>query len=230
MIRAIISCWIVTALLVLPLSARAQTPPSAAEIAQYTGLHAAAQSGNVAEIQRLLAGSADPNARDSHGRTPLHVTAHRGDTAAASALVAGKADANLLDSRVYDIITIAAVIDDADYVAHAVKLGGNPKAITSVYVGTALIAAAHLGHHRVVDVLIKAGAPLDHVNNLGWTALIEAIVLGDGNQRQTQCVRLLLAAKANPNLPDRDGQSPLKLAKARGFSEMAKLIETAGGR
>ena len=29
-------------------------------------------------------------------------------------------------------------------------------------------------------MLIAAGAPLDHVNNLGWTALMESIVLGDG--------------------------------------------------
>ena len=218
------------ACVLLPVGAQGQTPPSAAEVAAYTGLHAAAQKGDSAELKRLLAGGADPNARDSHGRTPLHVTAHRGDHDAARALVAGKADPNLLDSRRYDIITIAAVRDDADYVALAATLGGNAKAITSVYDGTALIAAAHLGHHRVVDALIKAGAPLDHVNNLGWTALIEAIVLGDGNRRQTDCVRLLVAAKANPNIADRNGDSPLKLAKSRGFAEMARLIEAAGGR
>ena len=50
----------------------------------------------------------------------------------------------------------------------------------SPYDGTALIAAAHLGHHEVVRALVEAGAPLDHVNNLGWTALIEAVILGDG--------------------------------------------------
>ena len=35
-----------------------------------------------------------------------------------------------------------------------------------------------LGHDGVVRQLIAAGAPLDHVNNLHWTALIESIVLG----------------------------------------------------
>ncbi len=221
---------IAATLLLLCSEARAQTPPSASEIAAYTGLHAVAQKGDIAELKRLLAGGADPNARDGHGRTPLHVTAHRGDQEAVKALVTAKADPNLLDSRRYDIITIAAVRDDASYVTLAAQLGGNAKAITSVYDGTALIAAAHLGHYSVVDVLIKAGAPLDHVNNLGWTALIEAIVLGDGNRRQTECVRLLVAAKANPNIPDRNGDSPLKLARARGFSEMVRLIDAAGGK
>lgn len=213
-----------------PWGTMAQTPPSPSEILAYTGLHAAAQQGRVSEIEKLLAAGADPNVRDAHGRTPLHVTAHRGDVASARALVAGKADPNLLDSRKYDIITIAAVRDDAKFVAEASKLGGNTRAITSVYDGTALIAAAHLGHFSVVDALIKADAPVDHVNNLGWTALIEAIVLGDGNRRHTECVRLLLAAKADPNLPDRDGATPLRLARARGYTEMVRLIEQAGGK
>ena len=86
-----------------------------------------------------------------------------------------------------DIITIAAVRDDAAMVRLAIRLGADPRAITSPYNGTALIAAAHLGHDAVVRVLIEAGAPLDHVNNLGWTALIEAVVLGDGGPRHVAC-------------------------------------------
>ena len=70
----------------------------------------------------------------------------------------------------------------------AIASGGNTRAITSPYKGTALIAAAHLGHAEVVEALIAAKAPLDHVNNLGWTALIEAIVLGDGGPRHQATV------------------------------------------
>ena len=58
--------------------------------------------------------------------------------------------------------------------------GASAKLMTSRYDGTALIAAAHLGHDGVVRQLIAAGAPLDHVNNLHWTAVIEAIVLEIG--------------------------------------------------
>ena len=210
--------------------AAAQTPPSAAELAAYTGPHAAAAKGDAAEVSALLKQGSDANARDSHGRTPLHVTAHLGHQAAARALVAGGANPKLLESRRYDAITIAAVRDDADFVKTAIEIGGDPKAITSVYDGTALIAAAHLGHHRVIDVLIKAGAPLDHVNNLGWTALIEAIVLGDGGARHTACVQLLVAAGANPNLADRDGATPFALARGRGYAQMMQLISAAGGR
>ena len=58
--------------------------------------------------------------------------------------------------------------------------GASAKNITSRYDGTALIAAAHLGHAEAVKLLIAAKAPLNHVNNLGWTALMESIVLGNG--------------------------------------------------
>jgi uncharacterized protein len=81
-----------------------------------------------------------------------------------------------------------------------------------------------------VRTLIDAGAPLDHVNNLGWTALIESIVLGDGGMRHTAVLKDLVAAGANVNLGDRSGDTPLTLAKKRGLGEMAKILEAAGAR
>ncbi len=82
------------------------------------------------------------------------------------------------------------------------------------YDGTALIAAAHLGHFVIVKTLIEAGAPLDHINNLNWTAVIEAIVLGDGGQQHMATLRALVAAGANVNLADGRGSTPLQLARA----------------
>ena len=211
-------------------AALAQVPPSPAEVAGYTGLHAAAAKGDVPGIEGLLARKADVAARDSHGRTPLHVAAHMSQAAAARALVKGGADPRALESQRYDMITIAAVKDDVPMLKLALELGGDPKAITSPYDGTALIAAAHLGHDEVVRTLIAAGAPLDHVNNLGWTAVIESIVLGDGGRRHVACLKALLDAGANPNLADRQGQTPLALARSRGYAQMVSLLEKAGGR
>ncbi|MCL4801092.1 MAG: ankyrin repeat domain-containing protein, partial [Burkholderiales bacterium] len=151
--------------------AAAQVPPSAGELAAYSGLHAAAARGDAAGIARLVAGGADPNGRDAHRRTPLHVAAYRSRLDAMRALVKAGADPNALERDRYDLVTIAAVANDLPTLALALELGASPRNVTSRYDGTALIAAAHLGHHEVVRVLIRAGAPLDHVNNLGWTAL-----------------------------------------------------------
>ena len=127
-------------------------------------------------------------------------------------------------------VTIASVADDEETLRVLLSLGASAKQVTSRYDGTALIAAAHLGHDGVVRQLIAAGAPLDHVNNLHWTAVIEAIVLGDGGPRHQATLKALLDAGASVKLTDRQGQTPLQLARARGYKDMVKMLETAGAK
>jgi ankyrin repeat protein len=145
-------------------------------------------------------------------------------------LAGAGAELNALERDRYDIVTIAAVANDLPTLHLALELGASAKNVTSRYDGTALIAAAHLGHVEIVRALIRAGAPLDHVNNLGWTALIESIVLGDGGARHTETLRALVQAGANVNLADRDRQTPLMLARRRGYAQMVELLQQAGAR
>lgn len=208
--------------------ALAQVAPTAAEAAAYTGLHAAAQKGDVAKIDRLAAANADLNVRDGNGRTPLHVAVFARQREAIKALVKRGADFNLLDKDRYDGVTIAAVANDEDTLRVLLSQGASAKLVTSRYDGTALIAAAHLGHAGVVEQLIAAGAPLDHVNNLHWTAAIEAVVLGDGGVRHQQTLRALINAGANLQLTDRDGNTPLQLARSRRYQDMVAMLERAG--
>ena len=211
-------------------TAQAQVPPSANELQQYTGLIAAAAHGDIAQLRALLAKGEKPDARDGRGRTPLHVAAHTSRVEAMRALVAAGANPNALENDRYDIVTIAAVANDLPVLEAALALGCSAKNITSRYDGTALIAAAHLGHAAVVRALIRAEAPLNHVNNLGWTALIESIVLGDGGTRHTDTLRALVEAGANVNLPDRNGRSPLALARGLGYEGMARILVSAGAK
>lgn len=206
-------------------TAAAQTPPSAFEIASYEGLHLAAHEGQVVEINRLIAAGADLDARDRAGRTPAHVAAFASHDDALTALATGGADMNALENRLYDVLTIAAVADDPEMVSLAMELGNKPDLITSVYDGTALIAAAHLGHHDVVARLVAGGAPLDHVNNLGWTALIEAVVLGDGGSDHIKTIKILVDVGADKSIADRDGVTPLQHAMARGYAEIIDILE-----
>ena len=211
-------------------AAAAQVPPSAEDKAGYTGLFAAAARGDAAQITALAAGGQKPDGRDAYGRTPLHVAAFGGHQDAMRALAAAGADPNALERDRYDIVTIAAVAGDVPTLRVALALGGSARNVTSRYDGTALIAAAHLGHAEVVRELIRAGAPLDHVNNLGWTALIESIVLGDGGPRHTDTLAALIEAGANVNLADREGRTPLALAQARGHAAMVARLRQAGAR
>jgi hypothetical protein len=206
-------------------SVQAQVPPSAAEIATYTGLLAAAHRNDPGEIARLAAAGADLGVRDGRRRTAVHVAAHAGARDALRALAKAGSDMNALDAQRYDAVTIAAVNDDHETVKVALELGCRAGNITSPYDGTALIAAAHLGHDGVVSTLIAAGAPLDHVNNLGWTALIEAVILGNGGPRHVATVKALVTAGASKTIADRQGVTPLAHARARGYSQMIELLQ-----
>ena len=208
----------------------AQVAPSATETVAYKGLHAAAHKGDAAWIEKSGASRAELDARDSNGRTPLHVATFARQTGAIRALVKAGASINLLDKDIYDGVTIASVADDEDTLRVLLSLGASAKQVTSRYDGTALIAAAHLGRDGVVKQLIAAGAPLDHVNNLYWTAVIESIVLGSGGPRHQATLKALIDAGANLQLADRQGNAPLQLARSRGYGEMVKLLEKAGAR
>ncbi len=212
--------------------AQAQVRPSPAEAAAYSGLHAAAWAGDVPRLQQLIrtADKSKLNARDPYGRTPLHVATYARQRGALQALAQAGADLNLLESDRYDAVTIASVADDEETLRLLLQLGAQAGQTTSRYDGTALIAAAHLGHDGVVRQLIAAGAPLDHVNNLHWTAVIEAIVLGDGGKRHQATLQALIDAKANLQLADRQGRTPLALARARGYGAMEKMLLDAGAR
>jgi ankyrin repeat protein len=217
-------------LVALAPAALAQNAPARQELAVYAGLHEAAAKGDVAEIEKLLKEGEKPNIQDAKSRTPLHVAAYMKQHAAAKALLAGGANPNALEIDRYDIVTIAAVANDVEMLKIALDGGASARNITSRYDGTALIAAAHVGHVEVVKMLIAAKAPLNHVNNLGWTALMESVVLGNGGANHTATLRALVEAGADVNIPDRQGATPLQHARRRGYVEMARILENAGAR
>lgn len=221
---------LVALLLLAAAPAAAQVAPSPEETAGYRGLHRAALDDDAASIRRLIAEGAGLNARDRRRRTATILAAFASADAALKALAKGGADMNAQDWQGYDVVTIAAVAGDLALMSLALDLGNRPDLIHTNWDGNALIAASELGHAEIVRRLIAAGAPLDHVNNLGWTALLEAVILGDGGPAHTAIVRLLIRHRANLDLADRDAVTALAHAERRGFREMVELLRAAGAR
>lgn len=90
---------------------------------------------------------------------------------------------------------------------------------------TALLVATHANQVEVAKVLIEAGVDVDHLNRLHWTALLEAVILGDGGPRYVEIVRRLLAAGADPRITDKEGVTALEHARQRGYREVVTLLE-----
>ncbi len=91
--------------------------------------------------------------------------------------------------------------------------------------GVSVIPAAERGHVDYVRRAVQTGIDVNHVNDPGWTALLEAVVYGDGGPRYQEIVRILLAAGADPSIADADGVTALEHARARGQSEIARILE-----
>src|SRR5262249_42602809 len=147
---------------------------------------------------------------------------------AARALLRLGANPNALDAQRYDIATIAAVNNDLEMLKIALAGGGGARAITGPDHDTPPIAAPPRGHGHHRRPLIAAKAALNHANDLGRTALLEAVVLGNGGRNHTATVEALVEAGADITLPDRHGTTALQHARTRGYSQIARILERAG--
>jgi ankyrin repeat protein len=192
-------------------------------------LLAAAASGNLAEVSRLIAAGADLEQRDGQGQTPLLRAVAGNHVAVAKALLAAGASLNAQAANQDTPWLLAGASGRTEIIATMLPLKPD-LSLRNRYGGDALIPACERAHVETVKLLLTSGIDVNHVNNLGWTCLLEIVILGDGGPRHQQVAKLVLDAGANPNLADKDGVSPLAHARKRGQSEVAKLITAAGGR
>lgn len=202
---------------------------SAAGALPATELHAAAASGDTERVRALLASGATIDARDAQGRTALLVATHHNQVQAAKVLIEAGADVNAKDAIQDSPYLYAGARGHNEILRLALAHGADLRS-TNRYGGTALIPAAERGHVETVRMLIAAGVDVDHVNRLKWTALLEAIILGNGGPAHTEIVRLLVQARANVNLADGEGVSPLRHARQRGYAQIERILSAAGAR
>ena len=189
-----------------------------------TGLAEAAARGDAGQVADLLEHGADVDERDASGRTAVTAAVYAGSASTVRVLVDAGANVNLQDdSRANAFLALGetgnvSVLDEV--------LRGDPDVgLTNRFGGTALIPAAHRGHVEMVRALLaRTGVDVDHVNDPGWTALLEAVILCDGGPANTEIVRMLLEAGADPDIADRDGVTPLEYASRSGYDDIAALL------
>jgi ankyrin repeat protein len=193
-------------------------------------LLAAAADGDADGIRRTVTDGADPDARDSAGTPALMLATRARSADAVRALIDAEADIDAQDVERFNPFLYAGAEGLLDILTLANEAGADP-AVTNRYGGVALIPASERGDVETVRYLVsETDVDVDHVNDLGWTALLEAILLSDGGPRHQEIVRLLIDAGADVDLADSDGVRPLAHANGRGHTEIAMLLHAAGAR
>jgi ankyrin repeat protein len=193
-------------------------------------LVAAAAAGRLAEVQSLIAAGAPLEARDGQGNSALLIAVDRNHPEIVRALIAAGASVNAQAANA-DTPWLLAGARGRTAMLEAMLPAGPDLSIRNRFGGNALIPACERGHVETIRLLLeRTKIDVNHVNNLGWTCLLEIVILGDGGPRHQEATRLVLAAGADPNLADGKGVTSLAHARAKGQQAIARMIEQAGGR
>ncbi len=189
----------------------------------------AAGRGDLARVKALLSAKAPVDTQDRAGRSALLVAVGGNQVAIAKVLIDAGASINVQAANRDTPWLLAGAQGRAEIIAKMIPRGPD-LSIRNRFGGNALIPACERAHVEAIRLLLATRIDVNHVNNLGWTCLLEIVILGQGGPRHQEATQLVLQAGADPNLADKDGVMPLAHARARGQSEVARLIEQAGGQ
>lgn len=179
-------------------------------------------------VRELLNSGVDINAQNEQGRTAIMIATYANDAEMVKVLIDEGADVDIQDDMLNNPFLYAGAEGYMDILKLMIAAGADPK-ITNRYGGVALIPASEHGYVEVVEELLtNTKTDVNHVNNLGWTALLEAIILNDGSEKQQQTIRLLIEYGADVNLADKDGVTPLEHAREKGYKEIEEILLEAG--
>ncbi|WP_370616790.1 ankyrin repeat domain-containing protein [Mumia sp. Pv 4-285] len=186
----------------------------------------AAERGDADAAALALRAGAGLETRNELQQTPLLLASANDRTAVARLLVNLGADPDALDHRHDTPWLVTGVTGSVDMLE--ILLPARPDlAIKNRFGGLSPIPASERGHVDYVRRVAQTGVDLDHVNDLGWTALLEAVILGDGSRPYQQIVRILVDEGVDTAITDKEGRTALDHARSRGFDAIARTLEGA---
>ncbi|MEK5109066.1 ankyrin repeat domain-containing protein [Cytobacillus sp. FSL K6-0129] len=180
----------------------------------------AARDGDKDHLLTLLNIGANINALDDEGNTAVMAATQQNQVEIVQVLIAHGADINIRNKRLDNVLLYAGAEGLLEIVQLAIQAGADTT-ITNRYGGIAIIPACERGHIEVVkELLTHSDTDVNHINNLHWTALLEAIILSDGGKTHQEIVQLLIDHGADITITDKDGVTPLQHARDRGYREI----------
>lgn len=190
-------------------------------------IQAAEEQDEVEVIRLIEEEGANIDTKSEEGETPVLIATKNNDADLVKQLIDLGADINIQDDREDNVLLYAGAYGYLDIVKLAIEADADTT-IVNRYGGIALIPAAERGHLEVIEYLLRdSDSDVNHINDLGWTALLEAIILSDGGKVHQDIVQLLLDHGADMDIADRDGISPLDHAQKRGYDAITRILKQA---
>lgn len=190
----------------------------------------AVENGWLDLVESELKKGIDANTTDSNKKSLLLIATRNNDVKMAELLLKYKADVNQQDNIKDSPFLYAGASGYTELIKLYLKSGAKFD-VFNRYNGSALIPACERGHIETVKILANTKSfPINHINRLGWTALLEAVILGDGSTKYQEIVRILIDAGADASIADHDGITPLKHSRKKGFTEITAILEKAEGK
>lgn len=188
----------------------------------------AAEQGNLNQLKTLLTQDIDINISDHQGRTAIILASLNQHYECVSLLITAGVDINKQDRICRNPFLLSCLNNDVKLLQLLLAAKPDLNRLTR-FGGVGLTPACEKGHLEIVKILLtKTDINVNHTNFVGWTPLLEAIVLNDGGPTQQAIVELLLKHGALPHLTDKYGKTPLELAREKGYEEIARLLIAAG--
>lgn len=200
----------------------------------YTGLHLATMLDKTKVSLALMAAGANVNAVDANGNTPLYFTADRNNYELTLALIAEGANVDVenvngntplhraVDSN--NIELTKAIIDSIKLTPDLIRFGINEDLIKGM--------TSNKGF-QFYKKLLEMSNKLNVINPNNPKLVQDLIILAKAyddviNRNNPKLVRALIAAKANVNAKNVDGDTPFHIAGRFENIELAKTLIGAG--
>jgi len=188
----------------------------------------AAEQGNINALKACLDKGVDINATNRQKRTAIIIASLNKHYPCVEFLISAGADIDKQDNTCFNPFLISCLTNDLTLLHIVLPAQPDLDRLTR-FGGVGITPASEKGHVDIVrELLAKTDINVNHTNFVGWTPLLEAIVLNDGGAKQQEIVKLLLDNGANPHMTDKYGKSPLELAREKGFHAIAELLLAAG--
>lgn len=188
----------------------------------------AAEQGNLAQLKQCLLQGVNINSTNRLGQTAIVLASLHQHYDCVAQLIDAGIDINKQGQTCFNPFLLSCLNNDLTLLRLILPAAPDLNCLTR-FGGVGLTPACEKGHLAIVkELLTHTAINVNHTNFVGWTPLLEAIVLNDGGDTQQAIVALLLEHGASPHMTDKYGRTPLELARDKGFSEIARLLIAAG--